>query len=32
LSLGMVLVTDNESEFSRVECLRWENWMRGARF
>ena len=32
LSLGMVLVTDNESEFSLVEGLRWENWMRGARF
>ena len=29
LSLGYVVVTDNEREFSRVEGLRIENWLRG---
>ena len=28
VALGHVLVTDNEREFSRVDGLRWENWLR----
>ena len=28
LALGLTLVTDNESEFARVEGLKWENWVR----
>lgn len=28
LSLGHVLVTDNEHEFARVDGLRCENWLR----
>ena len=28
LALGLTLVTDNESEFARVEELKWENWVR----
>jgi tRNA(fMet)-specific endonuclease VapC len=28
LTLGCVMVTDNESEFSRVEGLRLQNWLR----
>jgi tRNA(fMet)-specific endonuclease VapC len=28
IALGHVLVTDNEREFSRVEGLRYENWLR----
>ena len=28
LSLGHVLVTDNEREFARVDGLRCENWLR----
>ena len=28
ISLGYVLVTDNEREFARVEGLRYENWLR----
>ncbi len=28
LTLGLTLVTDNESEFARVEGLKWENWVR----
>lgn len=27
LSLGLILVTDNVGEFSRVRGLRWENWL-----
>ena len=28
LALGLTVVTDNEREFSRVEDLRVENWLR----
>jgi tRNA(fMet)-specific endonuclease VapC len=28
LMLGLTLVTDNASEFARVEGLKWENWVR----
>jgi tRNA(fMet)-specific endonuclease VapC len=28
LTLGYVIVTDNEKEFSRVEGLRLQNWLR----
>jgi tRNA(fMet)-specific endonuclease VapC len=28
LALGLTLVTDNASEFARVEGLKWENWVR----
>jgi len=29
LALGLTLVTDNTSEFSRVRGLKVENWLRG---
>lgn len=28
VSLGAILVTDNEREFARIEGLVWENWLR----
>jgi tRNA(fMet)-specific endonuclease VapC len=28
LALGLIVVTDNEREFSRVDDLRIENWLR----
>lgn len=30
LTLGCILVTDNEKEFARVKDLRRENWLRGS--
>jgi len=30
ITLGYTLVTGNETEFARVEGLRWENWLRRA--